>query len=406
MNAIPSKIRTVPREDPTPRPDPEIASAPITPPAPAPVANRERRRLAPWSAALCVGLPTLLALIYYGALASDQYVAEARFAVRGSEAAATDMLGVLTGVPGHAASAGDAMIVQDYIRSREVVDELSRRFDLRALYARPDADWLARLNPDDPIEDVVLYWRGMVDVAFDNLSGITTLRVAAFRPDDAVAVANAVLETSETLVNGLSERARKDAVAFAESQVADAETRLTAAREALTSFRDRRQAIDPARSAEARLTILSGLEGELAKSEAELSAMKAFMRSTASAVVSLENRIAALKRQITEERGKLAGDPGQTDVMSGMVADYERLMMEREFAEKAYVSALGSLEGARAEAVRKQRYLASFVQPHLPEDAVRPRRLISILTVFFGALIAWGIGALGVAAVKDHAGWA
>jgi capsular polysaccharide transport system permease protein len=130
------------------------------------------------------------------------------------------------------------------------------------------------------------------------------------------------------------------------------------------------------------------------------------MRANAPGVVSLENRIAALQRQIATERAKLAGDPAQADVMSGLVADYERLMVEREFAEKAYISALGSLEAARAEGLRKQRYLAAFVQPHLPEDAVRPRRLIAILTVFFGSLIAWAIGALGVAAVKDHAGWA
>jgi capsular polysaccharide transport system permease protein len=403
MNAIPPKTMTVAEADRTtskPNLTPRPAVSPKTKP------RRRKRTLVPWSLALCVGLPTLLALLHYTLIAADQYVAEAKFAVRGSEAAATDMLGVLTGVPGHAASTGDALIVQDYIRSRDVIEEMGRRLDLRAIFARPEADWLASLDPADPIEDVVKYWRGMAEVNFDSLSGITTLRVAAFRPDDAVAVAASVLEAGEVLVNSLSERARQDAVSFAESQLADAEKRLVDARSTLTDFRDRRQAIDPTRTAEARLQIMSGLEGELAKSQAELSALKSYMRANAPGVVSLENRIAALQRQISTERAKLAGDPAQAEVMSGLVADYERLMVEREFAEKAYVSALGSLEGARAEALRKQRYLAAFVQPHLPEDAVRPRRILAVLTVFFGTLVAWAIGALGVAAVKDHAGWA
>jgi capsular polysaccharide transport system permease protein len=399
VNAIPPKVLTIADAD-------QPASKPVSKARPRRKSPHRTRTRVLWSLALCVGLPTLLALIHYTLIAADQYVAEAKFAVRGSEAAATDMLGVLTGVPGHAASSADALIVQDYIRSRDLIDELSRRFNLRAIYAHPDADWLARLNPSDPIEDVVKYWAGMANVTFDSLSGITTLRVAAFRPDDAVVVASAVLDASEVLVNRLSERARRDAVSFAETQLADSETRLVVARSALTDFRDRRQAIDPARSAESRLEIMSGLEGELAKSQAELSALKAYMRANAPGVVSLENRIAALQRQIATERAKLAGDPAQADVMSGLVAGYERLMVGREFAEKAYISALGSLEAARAEGLRKQRYLAAFVQPHLPEDAVRPRRLIAILTVFFGSLIAWAIGALGVAAVKDHAGWA
>lgn len=358
------------------------------------------------SALACVALPTLLAVLYYGFVAADRYVAEARFAVRGSEAATTDMLGVLTGIPGSGASAADALVVRDFVRSRDAVEALDRRLDLRAVYSRDEADWLARLDPAGPIEEVVDYWRGMIDVSYESASGITTLRVQAFRPDDAVTVASAVLEEGEALVNRLSERARRDAVAFAEAELRRAEERLGAARAEVTRFRDQRRALDPARSAEARLAIQAGLEGDLAKAEAELSAMRAYMRPDAPAVVSAENRIAALRRQVEAERAKLAGEEGGPQVLSGLVADYEKLAGEQEFATKAYVSALASLETARAEATRKHRYLATFVTPHLPEDATRPRRLLRILTVFFASLVAWGIGALGVAAVKDHAGWA
>jgi capsular polysaccharide transport system permease protein len=370
--------------------------------------GRRPRRIGRFSlsALLCVALPTLLAVLYYGFVAADQYVAEARFAVRGSEAAATDMLGVLTGIPGNGASAADALVVRDFVRSRDAVEALERRLDLRAAYSREEADWLARLGPADPIEDVVDYWRRMVEVGYETTSGITTLRVQAFRPDDAVAIAGAILEEGEALVNRLSERARRDAVAFAEAELTRAEERLGAARAEVTRFRDQRQALDPARSAEARLGIQAGLEADLAKAEAELSAMRSYMRPDAPAVVSAGNRIAALRRQVEAERAKLAGEQGDPRVLSGLVADYERLAGEQEFAAKAYVSALASLEAARADAARKHRYLATFVMPHMPEDATRPRRLVGILTVFFASLVAWGIGALGVAAVKDHAGWA
>ncbi len=367
------------------------------------------RRLRGWgllrlSALLGIGLPTLLATLYFGLIAADRYVAEARIAVRGSQTVVPDLLGVL-GVPGQGSATADALVVQDYIRSREVIDTLQPRLDLRAVFSRPEADWFSRLASDEPIEGVVEYWRKRVEVGFDSASGITTLRVAAFRPDDAVAVAQGVIDASEALVNRLSERAQHDAVAYAEAELRRAEARVGEARATLTRFREQRQALDPARSAEARLGIIAGLEGELAKAQAELTASRAYLKSGTAAVVSMEARISALKQQIRDERARLAGDGGAGGVSSGLVGDYEKLMIEREFAEKLYASALTSLEAARAEAGRKQRYLVAFVQPQLPEDAEQPHRLIGVITVFFAALIAWAIGALAVAAVKDHAGW-
>ncbi|TCO80320.1 capsular polysaccharide transport system permease protein [Plasticicumulans lactativorans] len=356
------------------------------------------------SAVLCIGLPTLLAVLFYGLLAADRYVAEARIAVRGSQAVVPDLLGAL-GVPAQGGAAADALVVQDYVRSREAVEALQQGVDLRAIFNRPEADWFTRLAPGEPIEDVVKYWGKRVEVNFDATSGITTLQVAAFRPEDAVRVAQAVVDASESLVNRLSERARKDAVAYAEEEVRYAQGRVSEARTALTHFREQRQSLDPARSAEARLGIIAELEGELAKSQAELAAARAYLKPGTPTVVSMEARINALRQQIKDERARLAGDGGSGGVSSGLVGDYEKLMIEREFAEKLYSTALASLEAARAEAGRKQRYLVAFVQPHLPEQAEQPQRVLGVITVFFTALMAWSIGALAVAAIKDHAGW-
>ena len=65
--------------------------------------------------------------------------------------------------------------------------------------------------------------------------------------------------------------------------------------------------------------------------------------------------------------------------------------------------ALASLEVARAEAQRKQRYLIAFVAPLEPDEATEPERLINTIAVFFGLLLAFVIGALAVSAIQDHA---
>ena len=79
-------------------------------------------------------------------------------------------------------------------------------------------------------------------------------------------------------------------------------------------------------------------------------------------------------------------------------------MLEQKLAEHRYSSALTSLEVARADAQRKQRYLLSFVKPSLPDEAIEPERLMNTLIVFLAASLIYGIGALIVAAVHDHMG--
>ena len=368
--------------------------------------HRRLLRCLPRSLWAFVVAPTLLAALYFGAIASDQFVAEARFAVRGNEPVAADVLGALTGIPGQGSSAADAYIVHDYILSREGLESLGRHFDIRAAFGHADIDWWSRLAADAPIEDVIDYWQAMVGVAFEQSSGISTLKVRAFSPQDAKALADALLIEGEALVNRLSERARRDALAFAENEVRRAEARLGEARHAITEFRNQRQILDPARTAEGKLGLVSELEAELARAQTERTTLRSYMHPGTAPIVSLESRIGALKDQLSVEQRRLASrQPQGGDVMSTLVADYQKVLAEQEFAERLYTSALTGLEAARAEAVRQHRYLVTFVAPRLPEDSTRPRRLLAVVTVFVGACVLWGLGALTVAAVKDHSGW-
>jgi len=81
----------------------------------------------------------------------------------------------------------------------------------------------------------------------------------------------------------------------------------------------------------------------------------------------------------------------------------EDLQVELEFARKAYTSMLGSLETARAEAQKQQKYLLPVVAPNLPDEPLEPRRVLGVLTVFFCSLVVYGIGALLLAAIREHA---
>ena len=88
---------------------------------------------------LMVALPSLSTTVYYGFLASDQWVAQAQFTVTGGEPPAADGLGALTGIPA-AAIVQDTQIVTNYVQSRAAIERLDERLGLRARYTRTDAD--------------------------------------------------------------------------------------------------------------------------------------------------------------------------------------------------------------------------------------------------------------------------
>ena len=299
----------------------------------------------------------------------------------------------------------DSLVLVDYIHSREVVDSLIENTDFLSIYSRPEIDFHYRLDPNAPIEDIVDYWRMMSDIHFDETSMIMTFSVRAFRPEEAERIAAHVIELSEELVNELSMRARNDSVELAREEVRMAEERFREARAALAEFRDREREIDPTATATSQQEIVGALQSQLSEQQALLSSLRATMSEDAPRVLYVKNQIEALRRQIAAERESVARPEeigGASDPMlTRRLSRFEELEAEREFAQEAYTSALAALETARMEAAKQQRYLAVFVRPAVPQEALYPEGLRWTLIVAAGLLLGWGILALVAAAFRD-----
>jgi capsular polysaccharide transport system permease protein len=362
-----------------------------------------------WSAIACIALPTLVVTLYFLFIATDQYAAEGRFAIRSSESTptSTDSSSVMAslGLSSSSPTTADSYIVVEYLQSRRLVEDLQARLDLRKLYSNPDADWYARFDPNGTIENLVSYWQGMSSAYFDSMTGIVQVEVRAFSAADAQRIAAATLESAERLINDLSRRSRDDTVQFAKDDLSRAELRMKFARKAIRDFRDRQRQIDPTQIAAARISVLSSLESELAKEQSTRAMVNSFLNSDAPSVRMMENKITALRDRIAEERNKLGttGDnKGDTEIMSSIMAEYEELATDREFAETLYKSSLASLEAARIAAERKMRYVASFVEPKRAERAMYPQRFKNIILVFLSCCLAWIVGVLIIYGIRDH----
>lgn len=386
-------------EAPAPEVEPKWSeAAPIPPPKPKSRLKRFLRHPFTW----WVLAPTLLAIVYFYGFASSQYVSEARFVVRSRADAPQLSLGTMisaaVGGGGTSASA-EAYSVRDFLTSHDAVMRTHERLDLTRIWGREDADIIARLWNDDP-ERMTKYFNSMVSVSFDSSTGVVLLRVRSFTPEDSKAIADMLLGLSETLINSLSGRAREDALRIARHEVGIAERRVLDSRDALTRFREQQQELDSAGAAQAAMQTMGQLEGTLTAARAELREREAFMRPDNVALQTTRNRIAALEHQITAERARhTQGGSG----LSQQLAGFERLMLEREFADRQLASATASLETARMEAQRQQMYLSRVVEPNLAVHPLYPRKLISVASIFLGLAVAFGIGWLLVTGMREHA---
>ena len=353
---------------------------------------------------LFVLLPTLVGGIYFGVIASDRYVAEARYAIRtGAQAPGGGFLENVLGSGSLGSSTReDAGIVRDYILSRDMLEELQKSVDVRAHYGSPEVDWPSRLRTDASKEDLLEYFEDQVEVTIDTETNVSTLRVRAFDRETARAIAQHLLDLSERLVNEMSERITEDTLRFARRELEGTETQVRLAANAVTLFRKESRSIDPGQETTAVLSIITELEMQLAGSRAKLIEARSVMHAESPQVLNLEARESALARQVAEERDRLANSHS-TDLTS-LIDRYQPLVLEQELAKQRYGSALTSLEVARAEAQRQQRYLIAFVSPQLPDEATEPRRAWMVATVFACAFLVYAIGGLIWSAIKDHVG--
>lgn len=350
---------------------------------------------------IVVGLPTLLAAIYFLIIASPRYVSEARFLVRAPNQSQPSGLGIALQGVGLPAAQTDAFAVHEYIRSRTAVTDLQRRFDLPTVFGPPGADIFSkypRLGESRTTEGLHRGVQRFVTVGYDATTGISTLRVEAYRPRDAQAVANELLAGGERLVNQMNARAAVDAVRAAEQSREEAQAKLALAQQQLTAFRNRERIIDPARVAGEGLQMI----GDLMTTVARLRAERAQLASEAPNSPQLpliDARIAAFQNQIEIERANMAGAQGS---LAPKISVYEDLVLNREFADKQLAAATAALTTAEQEARRQKLYLDRIVDPSLPDEAREPRRWMALLTVFATCLLIYGVGWLVWAGVREH----
>ncbi len=397
--------RPVPKPKPKPKqqpPAPVIAVRPIA--EPAKMRSRHWRLMA--SFGIVVLIPMLFIIAYMTIFAQDQYGSTTGFTVRQEEGgAASEILGGLTQIVGGGGGGSDSEILYEFVQSQALVNIVQERLDIRSHYAQNwPYDWVFSIWPDASAEDMLWFWRRIVRISLDSGSGLIELRVLAYDPDMAQQIAQEIVRESQDKINQLNAQARNDAMRYAVDDLNLAVDRLKTAREALTRFRSRTQIVDPEADIQGRMGVMSGLQEQLAAALIEYGLLQETTNPNDPRVQQAVRRIEVIRDQINTERNSLNDNSatGDGEDYPALIAEYESLSVDREFAEETYRAALAALDLARNNAQRQSRYLATYIEPTRAETSEYPQRIGIIAMAAFFLLVSWSIMALVYYSLRDR----
>ncbi|MFM0161105.1 hypothetical protein [Paraburkholderia sediminicola] len=351
----------------------------------------------------CVALPVLLSTAYYTVFAADVYVSQSSFVVR-SPQKTTQSVGLVSALlqgSGLSRSTDDTYAVNDYIVSRDALAALNKNDAFANAYGSEHGDFLSRFGnfpQQRTFEDLLRYFRRRVLVQYDTETGITTLEVHAFTAADAQTINQHLLELGEQRVNRMNDRAKQDLISYARQEVERAEINLQKSTAALSSFRDKQSIFDPERQSTLALQNVLQIQKDLVSSKLLLAQLKSISPDNPQ-IPSLNVRISTLQNEIDKASNAVTGG---RDSLAFKSPAYERLELDRQFADRQLTTALASLETARADAQRQQLYLEHISQPNLPDKPMLPYRIRNIMATLILGLVIWGTLNLLIASIREH----
>jgi capsular polysaccharide transport system permease protein len=394
----------LPKPDIAPLKPVEISQHDVKPTA-KPARPRRRHKAIVLSFFLLILVPVCLAAYYLWERAADQFASHLAFSVRTEEtSSAIELLGGITELSG--SSSSDTDILFAYLSSQELVSRVDELVDLRAIWSRVEVsqDPVFAFDPSGTIEDLQDHWDRKITTVYDSSTGLMDMRVLAFDPRDAQRVAQAILEESVAMINGLSRIAQNDAIRFTQEELENAVARLKTARLALMQFRNRTQIVDPSIDTQNQMGLLVTLQEQLAEALIDADLLRDTTRQNDPRVAQANRRIAVIDARISSERQNLGlGADGESgDAFASLVGEYEGLIVDREFAETAYTAARAAHDAALSEVRKQSRYLAAHIKPTLAQKTEYPERLITLAVLAAFCFFAWSIFCLVYYSLRDR----
>lgn len=347
---------------------------------------------------LCV---SLLSTAYW-LFSSDRYVSEAIVIIQNTEKIAMPSLDIgamLGGLGG--ANRPDQLLLREHLLSVDMLRKLDASLDLRTHYSDTRRDFASRMwFHDASIEWFHRHYLSRMKVEYDDYAGVLRIKAEGYTPEMARAITQMLVDEGERYMNELSHELARAQVAFLDTQVELAQTQVLESSQILLDFQNQKGLASPQAMVESINAIIAKLEGQRTELQTQLSSLPRTLMKNHPNIIMLRQSLAAVERQIAQEKAKLASSSGKP--LNSLVLEQQRLEMDVQFKNDIYKTALVALEKGRMDASRTIKQVSILQMPVMPEYSMEPRRLYGVVATLCITLLFVGIVTLLKAIVLDH----
>jgi len=332
--------------------------------------------------------------------ACDRYISEANVVLESPQLAAPE-LNFKSLLSGGGSNNSDMLLLRDYLLSVDMMKQVDQQLGFRKHYSAPEVDfWSALSGPDVATEELHQYYLKHVRVELDDYAGVLRVKVSAFSPEMAHAMATLLLSAGEKHMNQMGQRLAEEQVRFLERQVDTLAAKFDQARQALIEYQNENGLISPTGTVESINAVVASLEAQLANLRAKRTALLSYQSPRSADVRRVEAEIDALINQISQERSRTAQQAG--GALNVLSSEYQTLELSVQFAQESYSGALAALENTRIEAARKLKQVSVLQNPTLPQYPLEPRRVYNLVVFTIIALFLGLIVQMLVLIIRDH----
>jgi capsular polysaccharide transport system permease protein len=351
---------------------------------------------------LLIGMPLLGVTVYLYSFAQDRYTSTSLIVVKQVNDKSSVQLDGLGALLGSVASTNteDAKFLQEYIESPDMLQTLDRQLDFRKAFSGNGSDPFFQLDASVSKEELLNYYRKSVTVDLNSDNSVLTIKTEGFDPEFTLSFNRALLKESERFVNAISQSMATEQLDFSEKQLKEATDRLNESRQALLNYQNTNRTFDPLANAETVSKVIASLQASLAELQTQERTLLSYLNPDTPQVIAIRSQIISVQQQIETEKSKLTSKNGRE--LNSQAAQFEELKSQAEFGSDLYKLALTSLEKARLEVSRKMKTLVIISSPQLPQEAMYPRRIYVIGSVFLMLCVMYGVLQLTLAVVRDH----
>ena len=346
------------------------------------IARRRRRKLSLLLARLSafVFLPTLVAGYYFYAMATPMFTSSSSLLVIKADGQGGGVGGLFSGT--QFATSQEAVTAQDFLQSREAMQQLDAEIGFREHFSQTSIDPLQRLDADASNDEEFKIYKRNVKVGYDPTEGMVRLKVTAADPLVATEFSRVLIAAAQDRVNELSQKKRSDQVSYAEETLDLATLQRREAQEELVRLQQQNAVLDPQGVIASLRGQISTFEVQLQEKELVLAALLDNTRPNRAKVDGARADISRLEAIIARLNERMVDASAGEGSLASMSVRIQMAQADLATRDMMLQSALQQLETTRMEADRQVRYLTTAVEPVPSDQPSHPRKFENTLLAF------------------------